>query len=130
MLLLLHMIMTYIKENIISKLQKLYSLSRNPRVGKNLSMLFVKKPLCMSDLSPACKIWPERPVLDLSPSHLCKYSLSTSTLECYAQYIVISFFVFFKFHLCSTYDSCSISYIGNCSWIDCQNNIPSIWLWL
>ena len=36
------MIMTYIKENIIAKLQKLYSLSRNPRVGKNLLTLLVK----------------------------------------------------------------------------------------
>ena len=34
--------MTYIKENIITKLQKLYSPPRNPRAGNKLPMLFVK----------------------------------------------------------------------------------------
>ena len=38
--------MTYIKENINTKLQKLYSLPRNPRAGA---------------LSPVCKIFIERP---------------------------------------------------------------------
>ena len=33
MSLLLHIIVTYIKENIITKLQKFYSLPRNPRAG-------------------------------------------------------------------------------------------------
>ena len=50
MLLLLHMIVTYIKENMITKLQKLYSPPRNPRAGDKLPMLFVEKPLCMDDL--------------------------------------------------------------------------------
>ena len=48
--------MTYIKENIITKLQKLYSPSRSPRAGSKLPTLFVKKPLCTGDLSLACKI--------------------------------------------------------------------------
>ena len=52
--------MTYIKENIISKLQKLYSSLRNSRVGNKLPALFVKKPLCMGDLLPTCKIFIEK----------------------------------------------------------------------
>ena len=59
MSLLLHIIVTYIKENITTKLQKLYSLPRDPRAP----MLFVKKPLCTGDLSPAHKIFIERPAL-------------------------------------------------------------------
>ena len=35
--------MTYNEENIIARLQKLYSLPRNPRVGSKSPMLFVKK---------------------------------------------------------------------------------------
>ena len=62
MSLLLHIIVTYIKENIITKLQKLYSLPRNPRAGNKSPALFVKKPLCTGDLSPSCKIFIERPV--------------------------------------------------------------------
>ena len=61
MSLLLHIIVTYVKENIITKLQKLYSLPRNPRADNNLPMLFVKKPLCMGNLLPVCKIFIERP---------------------------------------------------------------------
>ena len=53
--------MTYIKENIITKLQKLYSLPRNLRVGHKLPVLFLKKPLCMGDLSPAHSVLIERP---------------------------------------------------------------------
>ena len=60
MSLFLHTIVTYIKGNITTKLQKLYSLPRNPRAGNKSSMLFVKKPLCMGDLSPARKIFIER----------------------------------------------------------------------
>ena len=45
MSLLLHIIVTYIKENIITKLQKLYSPPRNPKAGNKLRALFVKKPL-------------------------------------------------------------------------------------
>ena len=55
MLLLLH-IVTYIKENIITRLQKLYSLPRNPRVGNKSPVLFVKKPLCTGDLLSERKI--------------------------------------------------------------------------
>ena len=61
MSLLLHIIMTYIKENIITKLQNLYSLLRNPGEGNNLPVLFMKNPLCTSNLLPACKIFIERP---------------------------------------------------------------------
>ena len=62
MFLLLHIIVTYIKENIITKLQRLYSLPRNPRAGSKSLTLFVKKPLCMGDISPVHKIFIERPV--------------------------------------------------------------------
>ena len=53
--------MTYIKENIITKLQKLYSSSRNLWTGNKLCMLFLKS-LCMGDLLPEDKIFIERPV--------------------------------------------------------------------
>ena len=53
--------MTYIKENIITKLQKLYSLPRNLRAGNKLVALFLKKPLCMGDLLSTLKIFIERP---------------------------------------------------------------------
>ena len=43
MLLLLQIIVTYSKENIITKLQKLYSLPRNPRAGYNSSALICEK---------------------------------------------------------------------------------------
>ena len=42
---LLHVIMTYIKENIITKLQKLYSVPRNVRAGNKSPVLLLKKPL-------------------------------------------------------------------------------------
>ena len=61
MSLILHIIVTYIKENIITKLQKLYSPPRNPRAGNKSVVVFVKKPLCTGDLLPACKILIERP---------------------------------------------------------------------
>ena len=54
--LLLHIIVTCIKENIITKLQKLYSLPRNLRVDNRSPALFLKKPFCMGDLLPATKI--------------------------------------------------------------------------
>ena len=55
--------MAYIKENIITNLQKLYSPLRNPMVGNKSLTLFVKKPLCTGDLSPTCKIFIERPAV-------------------------------------------------------------------
>ena len=61
MLLLLHIIMTYIKENISTKSQKLYSFPRNLPVGNKLTMLFVKKLLCTSNLPPVCKMFIEWP---------------------------------------------------------------------
>ena len=53
--------MTYIKENTITELQKLYSPPRNLRAGNKSPMLFLKKPLCTGDLPPAPKIFIERP---------------------------------------------------------------------
>ena len=53
--------MTHIKENIITKLKKLYSPPRPIRAGNKLPALFLRKPLYMGDLSPACKIFIERP---------------------------------------------------------------------
>ena len=49
------------KENIITQLQKLYSPPRNLTAGNKSPALFWKKPLCMGDLSPAYKIFIERP---------------------------------------------------------------------
>ena len=57
---LLH-IVTYIKESIITKLQKLYSPPRNLRVGNKSPVLFLKKQFRTGDLSPVCKIFIERP---------------------------------------------------------------------
>ena len=54
---------TTIKENIITKLQKLYSLPKNLRVDNKLSVLFLKKPLQTGNLWPAHKIFIERPVI-------------------------------------------------------------------
>ena len=65
MSLLLHIIVTYFKENVIAKLQKLYSLPRNPRVGNKLPVLFVKKPLCTGDSLPRHKIFIEKPGIDI-----------------------------------------------------------------
>ena len=61
MSLLLQIIVIYIKENIITKLQKLYSRPRNSRVGNKSPELFVKNPRCTGDLSLARKIFIERP---------------------------------------------------------------------
>ena len=44
--------MTYIKENIITELQKLYSTPRKLRAINKSPVLFLKKPLCMGNLSP------------------------------------------------------------------------------
>ena len=52
--------MTYIKENIITKLQKFYSPAKNPKADNKSHVLFLKKPLCMGDLSPTRKIFIER----------------------------------------------------------------------
>ena len=49
------------KKNIITKLQKLCSLSRNLRVSNKSHVLFLRKPLCTGDLLPAYKIFFERP---------------------------------------------------------------------
>ena len=64
MSLLLLIIMTYIKENMITKLQKLYSLLRNHRAGNTFPVLFVKKSLYTDYLWLARKIFIERPELN------------------------------------------------------------------
>ena len=46
MSLFLQIIVIYIKENIITKLQKLYSQPRNSRTSNKSPTLFVKKPCC------------------------------------------------------------------------------------
>ena len=61
MSLLLQIIVIYIKENIITKLQKLYSSPRNSRAGNKSPALFVEKPHCTGDLLPARKILIEKP---------------------------------------------------------------------
>ena len=61
MSLLLHIIVSYIKENTITKLQKLYSQPRNHSAGNKSPTLFVKKPLCKGDLLPVHEIFIERP---------------------------------------------------------------------
>ena len=53
--------MIYIKENIITEIQKLYNPPRNLRAGNKLPVLFLKKPLCAGNLLPAWKIFIERP---------------------------------------------------------------------
>ena len=63
MSLFLYIIVTYSKENIIAKLQKLYSPPRDPRAGNKSPALFMKKPLCTGDLSLTRKIFIERPEL-------------------------------------------------------------------
>ena len=50
-----------IKESIITKLQKLYSPPRNLRAGNKPPALFLKKHSGMDNLSPARKIFIERP---------------------------------------------------------------------
>ena len=65
--------MTYIKESIITKLQKLYSLPRNLRVGNKLPTLFFKKCSCTSNLSPMRKIFIERPDIVLEKKLLLHY---------------------------------------------------------
>ena len=71
--------MTYIKENTIAKLQKLYSAHRNLRVGNKLPMLFLKEPLCMGDLLSTCIIFIERPVNDTNPYRLTYFLVLGST---------------------------------------------------
>ena len=65
-MLLFSISLSYIKGNIITKLQKLYSLPRNLRTGNKLAMLFLKKPLCTDNLSPVCKILIGRPTVTFS----------------------------------------------------------------
>ena len=54
--------MTYIKEKVIAKLQKLYSLPRNLGVSSKSPVPFLKKCLSMGNSLHECKIFIERPV--------------------------------------------------------------------
>ena len=63
MLLLLHNIVTYSKENIITKI---IQPAKKTRASTKSPTLFVKKPLCMGDLLPVHKIFIERPVTPIS----------------------------------------------------------------
>ena len=49
------------KENIITKLQKLYIPPRNHRTGNKSPVLLLKNLICTGDFSPARKIFIERP---------------------------------------------------------------------
>ena len=59
-ILLLHIIVTYMTERI-TKLQKLYSVPRYFKAGNKLPVLFLKKPICIGNILPPCKIFIERP---------------------------------------------------------------------
>ena len=52
-----------IKENIVTKLQKLYSLPRNLRAGNKSPVLFLRKRLGAGDLLPVHDFTIERPVI-------------------------------------------------------------------
>ena len=57
--------MTYVNENIITKLQKIYNSPRNLEVGNKSPMLFLEKPLCTGNLLPVRKTFIERPAIVL-----------------------------------------------------------------
>ena len=64
MLIIDDIIVTYIKENVIAKLQKLWSLPRNLWAGNKSPMLLKKKKkktVCIGDLSLVYKIFTGRP---------------------------------------------------------------------
>ena len=62
MLIIDDIIVTYIKENVIAKLQKLWSLPRNLWAGNKSPMLLKKKKtVCTGDLSLVYKIFTGRP---------------------------------------------------------------------
>ena len=71
--------MYYSKENIITKLQKLYSSARNLRASNKSPAPFLKKPLCTGDLSPVLKILIERPVSSMDKQNW-RFSLSKKKL--------------------------------------------------
>ena len=101
-----------IKENIITKLQKLYSPPRNSRAGNKSPALFVKKPLCMGDLSLARKIFIERPV---TPSEkICFIIFNESPLKMTKK-------KFFFFQLKSSFRSQDIYFFPLTSW-SCRKN--------
>ena len=58
------LLLYYSKQNIITKLQKLYSLLRNLWASNKLPVPISKKPLCTGNLSSVHKIFIERPVME------------------------------------------------------------------
>ena len=66
--------MIYIKENIITKLQKSYSPPRNLRADNESPTLFLKKHFCTGNLLPMHKIFIER--LALSDMSHCRKLLA------------------------------------------------------
>ena len=72
-----------------AQLQKLHSPPRNPKAGNKLPVLFLKKPLCTGDLLPMCKIFIERPVLNVNqsgfqPGDSCEYQVLSIVHNVYA----------------------------------------------
>ena len=107
MLLLLHIIVTCIKENIITKLQKLYSPPRNPRAGNKL-------PACVQNIH--WKTWTRILAFFLSNSF---FQLSLNVVEpqmlfrCYwihlSTIVLTYFFIFSVFVSTSRLSSVRIS---------------------
>ena len=83
--------MTYIEENMITKLQKLYSLPRNPRRGINRPR-YLRKNLCTGNLSPVCKIFIKRPGVyffsSLIPSYLLKVTKFLSKISWFEFFVM------------------------------------------
>ena len=90
-----HIIVTYIKENTIKKLQKLYSLPRNPTAGNKLPMLLKKKPLCTGHLLPACKMFIESP--GRSIQNITKKTCSFIAVHKSNKYVTNAFFICLRF---------------------------------
>ena len=111
MSLLVHIIVTYIEENIIIKLQKLYSPPRNPGADNKSPVLYVKKPLCTGNLSPARKIFIERPETGfyMTPSALNELRGVNSRLRSREPQVVRTWnFLWSEFLIKDAYDCCKL----------------------
>ena len=69
-----------LKKNLSTRLQNLYRPPRNIRAGNKLLALFLKNPLCTSDLLPMGKILIERPA-NISQTPLLLILLSKYTMD-------------------------------------------------
>ena len=96
--------MTYITENTIVKLQKLYRPPRNLRVGNKLPALFLKELICTGDLSPARIIFIERPVVYI-------YYITYIIYACV--YIILWMYVYIYILCISVY----VYYVYMCVWV-------------